>query len=336
MNYKICINCGNECDEHSSYCPKCGCPLNQSENKMVKKKKKGHCGTIVWFVFVLTVVVALFGGDKKKDKKDDKKSVEEKVEQKEEKNISFKEELDVFSNGNYLFITNQDLDKYCSNMDGVNVYVVTDIDDIKDGKIQSTLADGFMMSGFNVGDRYSKYESNLEEGDIVAICGTVSGRNDYGSMGNSVNLEDSYVFAVGEEANNYKKEASDSGLSEYFSVTEEVADSNEVSEGDYKSLCQNLGYEDVLRNPDSYDGKYCVLSGTVDQIIDGILGTYTIYIVDEFGNKWECGYIYKDGEAHLLSGDQVTLYGKCGGTSNSTTVLGEQVTMPYIDVEYLN
>ena len=58
--------------------------------------------------------------------------------------------------------------------------------------------------------------------------------------------------------------------------------------------------------------------------------------MDEFGNKWECGYIYKDGEAHLLSGDQVTLYGKCGGTSNSTTVLGEQVTMPYIDVEYLN
>lgn len=307
-----------------------------------KKKKKGHCGTIVWVVIILAALGSVFGKDSKKE--DDvsspdvsKTAAEETVTPEITKTVlTYEEELSVFSSGEYLFVSNDDLDKYCTNMDGAKVYVVTDIDDMKDGFIQSTLSGGFMMSSFDVGERFSKYETGLSEGDVIAICGTVSGQDDYGFVGNSVSLNDCYVFASGQEAEKYRKDKSDDALSQYFVVTEEVADSNEVSEEDYKSLCQQLNYEDILRNPDAYDGKYCVVSGTVDQIIDGILGTYTFYVIDGYGNKWDCGYMYKDGETHLLEGDSVTLYGKCKGTSNSTTVLGEQVTMPYVSAEYLN
>lgn len=304
-----------------------------------KNKKIGCCGTIIWIFIIFAIIGAVFGGNDKENaknesKKEAKKTVEQKQKKKQEENVSFKNELEVFLSGNYLFVTNEDLDKYCTNMKDINVYVVTDVDDIKDGKIQSTLSDGFMMSGFNVGDRYSKYESSLEKGDIVAICGTVAGQDSYGGIGNSISLNDCYVFASGQEAEKYRKDKSDDALSQYFVVTEEVADSNEISEEDYKTLCQQLDYTDILRNPDSYDGKYCVVSGTVDQVIEGWFGSFTIYIVDGNGNKWGCTYSYADDESHVLEGDSVTAYGECKGTANTETVLGEQVTLPHISIEY--
>lgn len=67
-----------------------------------------------------------------------------------------------------------------------------------------------------------------------------------------------------------------------------------------------------------------------------MFGGYTLYIVDGNGNKWDCSYRYEDGETHYLEGDWVTVYGTCSGTLNSTTLLGKQVTLPSIDVEYIN
>lgn len=305
-----------------------------------KKKKKGHCGTVLWAIIILAVLGSVFGKDSKKEDKNSVSDINENVIEETvtpevaRPTLTYEEELSVFSSGEYMFISNSDLDKYCTNMEGVKVYVVTDIDDIKDGIIQSNLSDGFMMSSFNVGERFPKYESGLFEGDIIAICGIVSGRDDYGFVGNSVNLNDCYVFASGQEAEKYRKDKSDDALSQYFVVTEEVADSNEVSEEDYKSLCQQLDYTDILRNPDSYDGKYCVISGTVDQVIEGWFGSYTIFVMDGNGNKWGCTYSYDDGETHILEGDNVVAYGKCNGVANTETVLGKQVTLPHISVEY--
>lgn len=265
-----------------------------------------------------------------------KANIDTSIEVKAEENIAFPlhDEKNIFDTGEYLFITNEDLSKYCVNMQGVKIYVVTDVDDMKDNLIQSTLADGFMMSGFDVGDNYSKYESMVEKGDTVAILGTVAENTDYSFFGSSVRLIDCKIFAIGEEAESYKKDKTDDGLSQYLVVTEEVADSNDVSEEDYKSLCQQLNYEDILRNPDSYDGKYCIVSGTVDQVIEGWFGSFTIFVMDENGNKWGCTYSYDEGETHILEGDSVVMYGKCNGVENTETVIGEQVTLPHIDIEY--
>lgn len=261
----------------------------------------------------------------------------ESYEDSEPKTLDLSDELATFSSGEYLFITNDDLDKYHSNMGGVKVYVVTDIDDMKPNKIQSTLSGGYVMSNFDVGENYSKYESVLKDGDMVAIIGTVTGHDDYGFIGTSVDLHGCQVFAVGDTALSYLKNVSDSGLSQYFYVTEEAAEtSDDVSESEYKSLCNSLSYEDIMRNPDGNKGKYCTVTGTVDQIIEGWFGSFSIFVVDYSGNKWGCVYSYKDGEYRLMEGDSVTIYGKCEGTDTTKTVLGQQVTMPRIDVEYIN
>lgn len=313
--------------------------------------RKKTCAIIAIIISVVWIFIgaAMTGGSNKKDVKiteevQTAEPVEDEETEKEEKSNKIIESdteitdgIERISSGEYLFITNEDLDKYCVNMTGAKIYVVTQIDDIKEDMIQSNLSDGFMMSNFYVGENYEKYKAQLKEKDIVGISGTVKGSEEYGAMGKSAIVEDCLVFAVGEKAETYKKDSSDDGLEEYFTITKEVANSGEdITEDEYKLLCETLDYEDILRNPDNNKDKYCVITGTVDQIIEGWFDSYTIFITDKNGNKWGCVYSYKEGESRLLEGDSATLYGKCEGTENTTTVLGKQVTLPRVDVEYIN
>ena len=260
------------------------------------------------------------------------KKLEESVEIKNETE-NFEEELKIYNSGEYVFVLPEDLNRYHSNMVGKKIYTIITIDDIKDGVIQSNISDGFMMSNFTP---ILDYSDKVKKDDIIAIMGVVGDYNDYDSMGKSIQINDCYVLAKGADVENYSLEESDEYFNEYFIVTEEVADSNkDISEDEYKALCNVLDYNDILRNPDSYNEEYCKLSGTVSQIIEGLFNSYSIYISDSNGNKWGCVYIYAENESHLLEGDYVTFYGMCKGTTTSTTVMEKQIILPYIDVEYI-
>lgn len=316
------------------------------KNKNDDKKHWGSYVAIVLFCFFMIYVIfghksatdtqesAIESSSQKTESTVQNNSDKEKEEIKQDVNLS--DGLEQFNTGEYLYITTADLDKYSPNMAGVKVYTVIDIDDMKNNKIQSTLNEGFMMSNFDVGSRYGKYEDAFKDGDIVAVLGVVEDYTDYMIAGKSTSLKDCYVFASGQEAEKYQQSSSDESLSQYFEVTEEVADtSSDISEEEYKALCEKLDYESILRNPDSYKKKYCVISGKVDQVIEGWFGSFTFYIVDGNGNKWGCTYSYKEGESHLLENDNVTVYGQCYGTQNTETLLGKQVTLPYVDLEYI-
>lgn len=250
-----------------------------------------------------------------------------------EKQEHFNEELEVYEVGEYKYILPSDLYKYHSNMKGIKFYTVVQVDDIKDGVIQSNIDTGYMMSNFHTVKDYSK---TVKEDDTIAVMGEVDDYMDYGSTGKSINFKNCYIFSVGKNAEKYKKKESDASFSQYFNMTDEVAKvSNELSKEEFKSICEELNYDDIMRNPDSYKDKYCTVSGNVLQIIEGSFGGYTIYLEDSSGKTWGCTYIYKEGESRVLEGDSVTIYGLCDGTETSDTVLGKQVTMPYVKIEYI-
>lgn len=117
--------------------------------------------------------------------------------------------------------------------------------------------------------------------------------------------------------------------------TPEPSISTMTEEEEFKLTCEYLSYEDILRNSSNYKMVKCKVTGEVDQIIEGWFGNYTIFITDSDGNKWGCTYTYKDGESKLLEGDSVTVYGYCNETQNTETVLGKQVTLPYVSLEYI-
>lgn len=370
-NQKTCSNCGSVIPAIYDVCPVCGAVLKQGvhvnvtqdfgkpPNMTVVPPRRKHIYTRWWF-WLLVVPLSLYwanslldlGSSEEEEVQQEEVSeeytaddldIEEPVEEPIEEesvqpvDISFDEELAQFQSGGYAYITNEDLNKYAVNMSGVKVYIVTELDDFNDdGELQSTLS-GYMMSSFDVGERFSKYESGLVEDDVIAIAGTVGEVTDYSFMGQSVSMTDCIVFAAGDDAEAYRKDTTDASLAEYMTVTEDVASANEdeVTEDEYKALCKQLDYTDILRNPDSYKDSYCVVSGTVSQVIEGWFGTCSLIVEDSSGNRWDCTYYYEDGETRHLEGDSITVYGKCDGTTTSETLLGKQVVLPYVSVEYI-
>lgn len=233
----------------------------------------------------------------------------------------------------YNYITCNDLAVYSPNLVDQKVYFVTTVGEVDDEKIQVALDDGYMFTNCYTN---TSYVGIINEDEKVVICGQVVGQDTYSFMGNSTELKDCKVVAKNTAADSYYASSSSDELQEYFYLTDEIANANEdeISEEEYKNLCQSYDYEDILRNEDNYKKKHTILTGRVDQIIEGWFGSYSIFIVDGNGDKWGCTYTYKDGESKMLEGDWVTIYGILDGTQNTTTVMGKQVTLPYIMIDY--
>ena len=249
----------------------------------------------------------------------------------------FQDGLEEYRTGQYLFAAGEDLDTYAPNMIGRKVYTVGVIRAFTGDGIQISLNDGSLTGDFRIDGGGAGYDGILSKDDKVAILGTVDSYDDDKEMGRSVHFSHCLVFASGSDADTYNNSRSDSGLADCFTVTDQTADSSgdESYEDDYKALCQHYPYEDIIENPDAYKGKYTVVSGKVDEIMSGFFDVQTIYIIDADGNKWECSYLYKDGESRLAEGDLVDLYGKCNGVSTAKAFLGRQVTVPYVKIEYI-
>ena len=267
----------------------------------------------------------------------EKQEIQEDMSETVEKpELDCSDELAIFEGDEYKYITEDDLARYYPNLGGELFYTVAQINKVREDMVQITISDGYMMSDFYTERNYSEYISSE---DTVAILGVVgNGSNDYGIMGKSYVFDNCAIFAYGNDAKKYEKSTSDPYFEQFFTLSDEVANnigSDNLDEEEFKGLCQEYEYEEILRNPDEHKNKYCVVSGSVSQIIEGLLGSFTIYIEDTNGNKWGCTYRYKEGEAHVLEDDWITVYGILNGTETTKTVLGKQVTMPFMDIKYI-
>lgn len=118
-------------------------------------------------------------------------------------------------------------------------------------------------------------------------------------------------------------------------------ENTDLSEENYKSLCVSLPYDDLARNPNNYVGQYAVFSGKVIQVQES--GKNTVLRLDvtktEQGIWQDTVYVdYKkksDNESRILENDIITVYGKMNGIKDYITVLGNQISIPHILVEYI-
>lgn len=317
--------------------------MKNSETKKQGSAKVG-CLTILVIIILIGILASCVssGGDSNSDSSSDSNAAQQ-TEQSSEKVqsnsvVDLSAGISKYESGKYHYVTVKDYCKYYAGLKGQKVVMVVKAKQISDtGKeIQASVPDTMHFMSFE----FSKEVKNLSklEGERVCIVGTVAKAED-AILFESPVVKKCSIVAYGDDAKRYAKKKSSKKLKKYFKETQETqsSDSSELSESEYKNQCASYvsEYDTILRNPDSYKNQKCQLTGSVDQIIEGILNTYTLYIVDENGNKWECGYTYKDGESHCLEGDTVTLYGDLDGTETSTTLLGKQVTLPYVSVKYL-
>lgn len=118
-----------------------------------------------------------------------------------------------------------------------------------------------------------------------------------------------------------------------------------VSVKAYKNKCKTLSFKDLSRNPDKHKGEKLKYTGQVIQVQedehwldDNTTVDLRINVTkDEYG-LWD-DTIYATVELpknadRILEDDIITIWGECDGKYSYTSVLGSDVTLPKINIEY--
>lgn len=325
-----------------------------NNNRNTTNKRTSNKFLIISCISFLIFLLFLFSNNNL-DKKDNSSSYKNDYTKKETEsavsNVTANDKsnnlvLDNIDITPYSYITVKDLDSHSSDIVGKQVLIVDTISSVysSDSKnIQILVPDTYHdMDCYLASDSNVDMEK-LSSHNYIAVVGIVDNPTD-AYFFKSPKLINCYVVAYGDDAYSlYTKytETSTDLSSSFTSQSTETqssgSDTSDLSESDFKLSCEVIdaaSYNDILRNPDSYK-KNVKFTGVVDQIIEGWFGSYTLYINDSSGNKWGITYSYKDGEAHKLEGDNITVYGLLDGTQTTETVLGKQVTLPYISADYI-
>lgn len=113
-----------------------------------------------------------------------------------------------------------------------------------------------------------------------------------------------------------------------------------VSPETYKAQCQDIAYDELARNPDSYKGQYLKFRGKIIQVMDdGSAVTYRINVTCGEYDIWDdtvlVGYSYKEGDSRFLEDDIVSFYGMSAGLYTYKSTLGGNITIPSVLAEYV-
>ena len=112
-------------------------------------------GIFVLIFFAYCMMLGLKGSSSKKAESSVKAKAEEKIQEtKEAEPETTFEDINAELPDGYVYITPQDLQRYCANLPCQKIYTVIKISDMKEGRIQSSITDGFMMSSFYTATDY--------------------------------------------------------------------------------------------------------------------------------------------------------------------------------------
>lgn len=119
----------------------------------------------------------------------------------------------------------------------------------------------------------------------------------------------------------------------------------ELTEAEYKAACSEISFKDLARNPSNHEGELFTVTGEVIQVVDS--GSYwelRINITPVTYDDEDEVLFYEDtiyalyspaeGEDNILEDDVITIYGQCAGEETYTSILGESITLPRINVMY--
>lgn len=102
---------------------------------------------------------------------------------------------------------------------------------------------------------------------------------------------------------------------------------------EYKALCSEIDYKTVARSPSQYVGKYLKIQGKVVQVQGESDAILRVNQNDDLNQTW-----YVTGTMlsnyRVLDGDSIIMYGECSGTTTYNTVLGAEITVPSLKMQY--
>lgn len=111
-------------------------------------------------------------------------------------------------------------------------------------------------------------------------------------------------------------------------------------EQNFKTEAEVLTFEQLARNPEKVKGKKVKLTGQVIQTLQSETAVdLRINITkDKYGYYSDtiyALYIPKEGEDKILEDDIITIWGTACGDYSYTSVFGSTITLPFINISYL-
>lgn len=109
----------------------------------------------------------------------------------------------------------------------------------------------------------------------------------------------------------------------------------------YKASCIKYNYKEIARNPNNYNGKRMKFTGEVIQVSEGWFNSVILRInvtKGEYGfyeDTIYCTYTYSENESKILKDDIVTIYGECKGEETYTSIFGQNITIPKVEIKYI-
>lgn len=120
--------------------------------------------------------------------------------------------------------------------------------------------------------------------------------------------------------------------------TEQYTLSAEEIAASYKSQCEWPSYEDVARNPDSWEGHKVGFRGEVIQVLESN-GSYTLRVNVTQGNYYWSDTIMvsytSTSSSRILEDDVLTFYGTMEGMYSYESVMGATITVPLMNAVYV-
>lgn len=202
------------------------------------------------------------------------------------------------------------------------------------------------------------YKERKEQNkDVDLTIWLFSNEDDANNMNNAEVAEASYLENEGIKINNYeaervaqekaeKEEAERKQQEEEQKAREEQErleeeqkqQQIEQEKQEFKDSCNAYTYEQLARNPAEMIGTRVKLVGEVIQTIyDGNIVQLRVNITKENGYYSDTVYVrcIIEGD-RILEDDIITIYGTAMGEVSYTSIFGAEITLPYIEAEYVD
>lgn len=318
-----CKVCGATIASSAKVCPSCG-----AKNKKSIFKRW-------WFWLIVAVfVIGSFGtgsGNSKKSEAAPVASTTSTVnnEKKEPDSTIINLTFDTAGYSPYSVVVLRD---YASYMIGEKVVTAFQIGSVTRDSIKAKSINDELTFPLICEFASNKVRDSFNEKEMVTIAGTINKIS-----GKTVYLDECVVVGHGEMLEEIDK-GKDLQIqqAEAFKKAYDDAKAEKLRQEreEYAASCEKVNYKEVERNPDSFKGKRIKVTGKVIQVAEGWLDSVTLRVDEGNGNTWYVTYTHKDGESRILENDRITCYGECKGVESYTSVLGSQVTIPSMKMEY--
>ena len=165
---------------------------------------------------------------------------------------------------------------------------------------------------------FPEIEAQFLAGDYIFICGECKGEDSYTE---SSTWEEFTVPLI--EMKYYQEE-----------------DSFSFSPQEYMENCTYLPYNDLATNPDIWIGTDLAYMAKVVQVISPEYGneyTYRLAVSDSFSfnsNDIIIATYTPEDNYRPIENDVLAILGKAEGTMSYESILGQKITLPYIDIKY--